>query len=71
MKILPLRAPPCTVKSEAVRRILVHMAVVLKPGRDAGPHHGLALVQSAKGKRRPKSAEGSGGADDCAGDGPS
>jgi hypothetical protein len=39
-----------------MRMILEHMAEILAPGRDAEPHHGLTLVQSAEGKRRPKPA---------------
>lgn len=68
MKIFPLR-PPRAVKSEAMRTILLRMAALLKPGREADPHHGITLVP-AKGESRPKPAEGSGSGDDCAGDGP-
>jgi len=47
---------PVRKKSEVMRMILEHMAEILAPGRDAEPHHGLTLVQSAEGKRRPKPA---------------
>ena len=50
--ILPFRLrKPARKKSEAMRAILSDVAAILKPGNDAGPHHGIALVP-AKGERQ-------------------